>query len=203
VKTSYKTLVTAFGVLAFAFSAVPNCAAQCGSGLQPKIAHSNWHPLSGRVQLLPAAFDGRDDRDNGVAAIVGFWHQQLLIPGTDGNDTVFDNALAQWHSDGTELQNTATHPPVGGSFCMGVWKKVGPQTYKLNHFPLIWDSTGTIFMGPSNLREEVTVTADGKQYHGTFTQDLYDPTGKIMLAHFQGTVTGTRIMLDTTAGDIF
>jgi hypothetical protein len=203
VKTSYKTLATAFGVLAFALSAVPNCAAQCGSGLPPRLAHSNWHSLVGRVQLLPAAFVAKDDGENDDAAIVGFWHQQLLIPGTDGNDTIFDNALAQWHSDGTELQNTASHPPVGGSFCMGVWKKVGSRTYKLNHFPLIWDPTGSTFMGPANLREQITVSADGKQYQGTFTQDFYDPTGKILLAHYQGTVTGTRITLHSTAGDIF
>ncbi len=203
-KTSYKMPAIVFGVLTFALSFVPNCAAQCGSGVHPRLAHSKLHSLSGQIRLLPAAFVTDDDWDHHDEAIVGFWHQQLLIPGTNGApDTVADDALAQWHSDGTELQNTATHPPIGGNFCMGVWEKVGQRTYKLNHFPLVWESNGTTYVGPSNLREEVTVSDDGKRYRGTFTQDFYDPTGKIVLAHYQGLVTGTRITVDTTAGDIF
>ncbi len=75
------------------------------------------------------------------------------------------------------------------------------RTYKLNHFPLIWD--GATFLGPSNLREEMTVSADGKQYRGTFTQDFYDPTRKVSLGHFEGVVKDTRITLHRMAGEIF
>jgi hypothetical protein len=58
-------------------------------------------------------------------------------------------------------------------------------------------------MGPSNLRAEVTVSDDGKRYSGTFTQDFYDPTGKIVTSSAKGVITGTRITVDSTPPNIF
>jgi hypothetical protein len=40
---------------------------------------------------------------------------------------VIDDALATWHSDGTEIMNSSK-PPISQSWCMGVWKTVGPRT---------------------------------------------------------------------------
>lgn len=90
---------------------------------------------------------------------------------------------------------------------MGVWEKVGERTYKLNHFPLPWNSAETQFIGPANLRAEVTVTADGKQYSGTFTLEQYseDKNGNLTLMPpvAQGVITGTRITMDSTPESIF
>jgi hypothetical protein len=157
---------------------------------------------------MPAAFMANDDRDNDAASIVGFWHQKLVIPGTNGApDTILDDGLSQWHSDGTEILNSGSIPSISGNFCLGVWEKVGEHTYKLNHFPLVWDSTGTVYIGPANLQAEVRVTADGKQYSGTFTFEQYseDKNGKLTLMPpvAQGVITGTRITVDTRVESIF
>jgi hypothetical protein len=45
------------------------------------------------------------------------------------------------------------------------------------------------------------VSPDGKSYSGTFTLDAYDTSGNIATS-FTGVITGTRITLDTTVGDL-
>jgi hypothetical protein len=199
VKINYATPAGIFGVLAFALSLAPNCAAQCMAGFgRPIPSHTSWHSLPGQIRFMPAAFVTNDDGDNNDASIVGFWHQKLVIPGTNGaQDTVVDDGLSQWHSDGTEILNSGSQPTVSGNFCLGVWKKTGPRTYKLNHFPLSFDPTGTMYLGPLNLRAEVTVSADGNRYSGTFTLDTYDQTGKTKTSSVQGVITGTRITVDS------
>jgi len=121
---------------------------------------------------------------------VGFWKVQLVLD--DG--TVFDDGYATWHSDGTELMNSG-RPPMTGSFCMGVWRQTKSGPYKLNHFALSWDSTGTVFVGPANIRETITVDPSGKTYRGLFALDQFDTNGNV-LAHFAGKVIGLRITAD-------
>src|ERR1700730_6323287 len=86
--------------------------------------------------------------------------------------------------------------PITGSFCMGVWKKTGRSTYKLNHFALSWDPTGTSLIGPGQLQEQVTLNQQRDSYTGTFTLTQFDPLGNT-LALVTGNVTGTRITVDT------
>jgi len=76
--------------------------------------------------------------------------------------------------------------PITGSFCMGVWKKTGRSTYKLNHFALSWDPTGAHLIGPTNIKEEVILDNDEDGYSGSFTIDQCDTDGHI-LAHVSGT----------------
>jgi len=78
---------------------------------------------------------------------------------------------------------------------MGVWKHAGGLTYKLNHFALSWDPSGTVFIGPANVREVVTVDPSGNSYAGTFTIDQFDLGGNT-LAHITGQVSGQRITAD-------
>ncbi len=207
-KTSYRTWAgTLFGAFILAALSVANCGAQCLGGSQPRLASPSSYSHPGQVQFLPAAFVPKDDGDNDKddVTIVGFWHQKLVSKDTNGvpDGTVLDDGLSQWHSDHTELLNSGSRPPSTGNFCMGVWEKVGRRTYKLNHFPLVWDSTGTMFVGPANLRAEVTVSADGKEYNGSFTLDQYDPTGKTLLGSAQGVITGTRITVNSKPENIF
>ena len=69
------------------------------------------------------------------------------------------------------------------------------STYKLNHFALSWDPTGTNLIGPANIREEVVLGRSGNSYAGTFTIDQFDTDGNV-LAHIAGRVTATRITAD-------
>jgi hypothetical protein len=129
------------------------------------------------------------------ASIVGLWKFSFVAEGNaeipDG--AVIDSGYVTWHADGTELMNSG-RAPMTGSFCMGVWKKVG-RTYKLNHFALSWDPSGTSLVGPANIRERLRVDPDNNSYSGTFTLDQYDTSGNV-LVHIQGNVTGERITAD-------
>ena len=130
-------------------------------------------------------------------AIVGLWKFSFISEGNPGipDGTVLDTGYVAWHSDGTEITNSGTRAPVTGNFCMGAWKQVKHSTFKLNHFGLSWDPTGTTFIGPANLRSEVVVSRDRKSYSGTFTVDQYDTNGNL-IAHVGGTVTAQRITAD-------
>ena len=130
-----------------------------------------------------------------AAPIVGLWKFSFVAEGNaeipDG--VVIDSGYVTWHADGTEIMNSG-RAPMTGSFCMGAWKRVG-RVYKLNHYALSWDPSGTNLVGPANIRERVHVDAGNNSYSGTFTLDQYD-TGGNVLVHIQGTVTGERITAD-------
>ena len=205
-KANYRILVPAFGALALL--GVSTCAATCVATGQPTASHSSLHFQPGQIRLLPAAFFKDDDWDHHDDAIVGFWRQQLVSKGTEGvpDGTVLEKGLSQAHSDHTEILNSS-RPPISGSFCLGVWEKVGEREYKVNHILLAYDSTGTMFIGPTDLREEVTVDPDGDHYSGTFTLENYseDENGKLtlILPVVHGVTTGTRIKVDTPVESIF
>jgi hypothetical protein len=141
--------------------------------------------------------------------IVGMWHVTFTAQGNESgppDGTPIDNALITWHSDGTELMNSA-RPPQDGDFCMGVWKKMGKSTYKLNHFAWFANDTTNAPTGignptgPTRLFEEVTLSPDKNQYTGTFTLDAYDTAGT-HVAHIVGVIAATRITLNTTVPDL-
>jgi hypothetical protein len=152
----------------------------CGFNSNPKPA----------ATLKPASLELVSQHDWVGAPITGLWKIQLTLP--DG--TVIDDAYATWHADGTEILNSS-RPPVSGNFCMGVWKRTGRSTYKLNHFAMGWDPTGTIFIGPTNLKQEIVLDRNHNSYSGTFTVDQYDTNGNI-IGHGAGNVTGQRITVD-------
>jgi len=152
--------------------------------------------------VAPAATEGPQ--------IVGLWQFEFKSVGNSGgplhipDGAVLDAGFAQWHSDGTEIMNSS-RDPVTGSFCLGAWAAAGDRTYKLNHFALSWDNTGQLchppigstncFVGPANIREEVTVDPHGDTYEGTVTIDQYD-NAQHLLFHLTGKVTGRRITAD-------
>jgi hypothetical protein len=137
--------------------------------------------------------------------IVGMWHVTFTAQGNtvgppDG--TPIDNALVTWHSDGTELMNSA-RPPQDGDFCMGVWKKTGSNKYKLNHFAWFANDTANAPggvgnpTGPTRILQQITLNADGNHYSGTFALDAYDTSGT-QVAHIVGVIAATRITINTT-----
>jgi hypothetical protein len=147
--------------------------------------------------LKPASLQLLSNTDSESTSIVGLWNFTFVSEGNPGipDGTVLDTGYVTWHSDGTEITNSGTRSPVTGNFCMGAWKRTKRSTFKLNHFGLSWDPTGTVFIGPANLRSEVVVARDRKSYSGTFTVDQYDTNGNV-LAHVAGNVSAQRVTAD-------
>ncbi len=198
-----RTMIRSMFVAAVALAAVTilavNAGAQCSMpkggmpspavfGFLEKLGAHSAAPASTAKAAEPAVFLFGP-------TIVGFWHSTFTA-----GDTVIDDGFAAWHIDGTEILNSLRDPRTG-NFCMGTWQQTGPLTYKLNHFGLAWDGNGN-FVGPANIQESVTLSRDGKSYSGTFTIDQYDTSGDD-LAHLAGSVSGTRITVNTTPQEIY
>jgi hypothetical protein len=203
----YRSLKTKFVVLAFLSICLLAATASAGCADSNKLGallHRQSWPGANSFQagsLLAIA----EDHD----PIVGMWHATFTAQGNEAgppDGSPIDNALVTWHSDGTELMNSA-RPPQDGDFCMGVWKKTGRNTYKLNHFAWMGNDTTNAPsgignpQGPTRFFEEITLSPDGKHYTGHFTLDAYDTNGT-QVAHIIGVTNGTRITLDTTVGDL-
>ena len=205
-KSPLKEMIHAVSVLfvmlvVACFSAV-SAGAQCGASdghLASNTATAMLMRSAAKSSKAPAA------QANGAApagaALVGFWHVTFISKGTgfipDG--TVVDMGFSQWHSDGTEILNSS-RPPATSNFCLGVWEKTGPFSYKLNHFALSSDLNGNM-VGPANIRENVTLGPQGTTYTGTFSIDQYDTSGNL-LVHIVGEVKAARITVDTKISDI-
>jgi hypothetical protein len=210
-KISMRTLLAAL-VLSVAGFSISN-SAQAGCGFVPPSLKPNvWIPSTQASPMLRTADyrpgeEGRflligDDGDwRGDAGIVGMWRFKLVAP----NGVVVDDGYAQWHSDGTEIQNTGLHAPITGNFCLGVWKQVGPGTYQLNHFPLAWDVTGQSPANAVQLIEKVKLT-DENHMTGRFTLKIYvwtstdslDVASGIPVTTLTGTITATRVTINST-----
>lgn len=165
-------------------------AAQSSFGLRPAV----YHPASdeGRLVLASDDWERRDE-----PSIVGMWRFELLAP----NGALVDDGYAQWHSDGTEVQNSGVHAPPTSNFCLGVWEQVASRTYKLNHFPLGWDAAGQASAVEIQLTETVSLT-DNNHMTGTFTLKVYpwDSTKGLDVSGppvqtVTGTVTAQRVTI--------
>lgn len=154
-------------------------ASACGENLLPQPASFQAGQSIG--QLLHQA-----DYDN--HSIVGLWSFTMTV----GSQTA-DFGYQQWHSDGTELMNSGGRAPATENFCMGVWRQSGPH-YRLNHVALSYDpGTGKI-NARVNIKEDVMLDPSGNSYSGTFSLDVYDPTGTQKVAPTtNGNVTAQRI----------
>ena len=191
-----------FLVLALVSSCLLAATAHAGCGDSKATLHRQslqGGVPSGSLQLVADAVD----------PIVGMWHVTFTAWGNEQgppNGAPIDNALVTWHSDGTELMNSA-RPPQDGDFCMGVWKKTAVNKYKLNHIAWLANDTANAPggignpAGPTRFFENITLSPDGKHYTGTFTLDAYDTLGN-QVAHIVGVVAGKRITLDTTVPDL-
>jgi hypothetical protein len=166
-----------------------------------------------------------------TAAITGLWRVNFTAQGNTGpnappnalpipDGAPVDAAFATWHDDGTELMNSA-RAPASGSFCMGVWKQVSRDSYRLNHWAISWipdyhpggtqswsELPGGVdeafaALGPTNIEEIVTLKNHGNQYTGVFRITQYvndgkskpvtDITGAPVAFVIVGTISATRI----------
>jgi hypothetical protein len=120
---------------------------------------------------------------------------------------MIDNALVVWHSDKTEIMNSA-RPPQDGNFCLGVWEKTGARSYYLNHIPWLSNDTTNAPSGignpagPTQITERVTLSEDGKSYSGSFTLVAYNLDGTKAVT-FTGVLSGMRITISTPATSLF
>jgi hypothetical protein len=203
-KVALRILTGTLGVVLLMTIFSPWASASCGDAK----SGANLHRQSGQGSdlwqsgsLLRIAEDGDP--------IVGMWHVTLTAQGNQNgppDGAPIDNALVTWHSDGTELMNSA-RPAQDGDFCMGVWKKAGKNTYKLNHFAWFANDTAGAPSGignptgPTRILQQITLSPDGNHYSGTFTLDAYDTSGA-QVAHIIGVIAAARITINTTVPDI-
>jgi hypothetical protein len=204
-KVALRILTGTLGVVLLLTMVSPWASASCGeaSKFGANLHRQSWQGSDSLQSgsLLRIADDGDP--------IVGMWHVTFTAQGNEigpPDGTPIDNALATWHSDGTELMNSA-RPPQDGDFCMGVWKSTGKNTYKLNHFAWFANDTANAPggignpTGPTRILQQVTLSPDGKHYSGTFTLDAYDTSGT-QVAHIVGVIAATRITTNTTVPDL-
>jgi hypothetical protein len=192
--TILRTITISLGLAAFAATFAPLANAGCVDvGPRPAAAlgrHSGAYLM--QAAYRPALFVPVADNNYEGAAIVGMWKIQMLAGGD-----VFDFGYQQWHSDGTEILNSGKRSPASENFCLGVWKKTGPNTYKLNHHALSYDPATGQMNAMVNIHEYVTLDRGGDTFSGTFAVDVYTPQGVLIpQAHFEGTITGERVTAD-------
>jgi len=148
-------------------------------------------------RLMVSGRERNSEDDSDRAGIVGLWKVKFVSKGNTGigipDGVPLDDGYATWHSDGTEIMNSGRVPKTG-SFCMGVWKQTGRSYYKLNHFALSWDPTGTTLIGRPTSGKRSPLT-HRKELFGTVTIDQYDTEGHL-LVHISGVVSAQRITAD-------
>jgi hypothetical protein len=217
-KSRYARFLPAFGTMLLTLCFAPIASAQCGGAPQPLGHHTSWNPQFRHPGLQLAAFTKANDHFEDDVSVVGFWHVKFFSDGiTIGVPTGLpvgaevDAGYSQWHSDGTEIMNSGHFAPNQSNFCLGVWERVGPREYKLNHFATFWDPTqGTVgpagptgeLVGPAQIRETITLAPNGETFAGTFTIDVYQEN-LTLREHLQGKITATRITVSTPPSSIF
>jgi hypothetical protein len=197
-RTMFKMAITAtLAMVLLGMGFVSRANAQCGGSEWLKHGGIQLQSFEEQLQVGTGSFLLVSSHQGSNNGIIGFWKVKFIAEGNAGipDGTVFDNAFAQWHSDGTEIMNSS-RAPVMQNFCMGVWQKTGNFSYELNHFALTFDTSNN-FVGPVQIHEDVTLDKKADQYTGTFKTDQYDPSGNV-LAEVVGQITAIRITVDTT-----
>jgi len=201
---SFKAVAAGVAILALATALMQRANAGCAD-FQPSKKTVGWQTPGSffkGLSFVRVSDDGAWQRDD----IVGMWRFTMSIAGPNGEPVVIDNGYTQWHVDGTEIMNSGAHAPSTSNFCLGVWAQTGLGTYKLNHFPLAWDSAGTAPQGPVHIVANVKLI-DHDHFSGPFTLDVYLWDGSEIvnalpgappLAHLTGTFSATRVTTETT-----
>ena len=121
----------------------------------------------------------------GSSSIVGLWYIQFSIGGQP-----IQEAFQTWNFGGTEVHNPNVDPRTN-NICLGTWIKTAGGANKLAHRVWSYDANGN-FQGTIHLSETVYLTHNGNAQKGSFTLDIYDPSGNFV-TEVTGDVTGQRI----------
>jgi hypothetical protein len=170
-----------------ALLAATNAVAACGdpSGLKSGAA------LKLPFLMQPGGEAGSTHRPNapdGNDSIGGLWSVNY----TTGGQLLYQS-FDQWHSDGTELENPNLAPATG-PLCVGVWKQIGPHTFRLHHVGWTFDINGNS-LGSFSLNETNGVAVNGRTYQGRFDLRFYDVDGNLV-QEVTGTQKAARITVD-------
>lgn len=155
------------------FGTSANAACKPGSSAAGGLRAAQFLHAPALTQQLKSFGDEDGNDDDANESIVGLWRVSFI------SDLFPDEGFDQFHSDGTEILNdTAPPQPANGAgtICLGVFKKIGPRTYKLKHPFWIFDASGK-FAGSGVFLEEIVVHKGGKTYGGSFTVITYDANG--------------------------
>jgi hypothetical protein len=132
--------------------------------------------------------------------ITGLWQFTFTSKNNTGmgipDGAQLDAGFVTWNADGNEVMNSGRAPPTS-SFCMGVFRHTSVYGYKLNHYALSWDRTGTVFIGPTNIREQLQLDRGGNTYSGSVSITQFASDGATVLAHLTCTVSAQRLTPDT------
>lgn len=192
-------LVASLGLIALAATTQASAACMSPNSLVPQMAGT-----TGFTHLVPAVYrpgttSGADflavgDFDDD-ASIVGLW--QFKMSGFS-----VDWGTQAWHADGTEIMFSGGQNPETGDVCQGVWRKVGPSTYTLNHIAMGWLAPGAGFGVRVHFHMIVKLNASGNSFSGTYKAAVYSVSPanpfdeSVQVASGTGTVTASRVKPD-------
>ena len=188
------TLTAALGLLGMAVAG--QASASCMGS-----AHSPTQDPSA-VRLAPAvyrpgtaSFIRVSDSEDAQDSIVGLWQFKFVGFGPD-------YGTQAWHSDGTELIYSGAQNPETGDVCQGVWRRLGPSTYSLNHIAMGRPAPGAPFGLRVHIHAVVKVDESGNNYSGKYKATVYSVTEtdpfdeSVEVASGTGVLTGTRVKPD-------
>lgn len=171
----------------YSTSANASCASPAGRKSMLASAQESLIQPTDMQASDPNSIEAERDDD----AIVGLWHIRFLQ-----GDVVFDEGYDQFHEDGLEVLNDNPSPgaPNGsGDVCLGVFKKVGPRTYKLRHPFWNYDGKG-ILIGTGVILETIIVD-NHSTFHGSFVFITYNFKG-VEESREVGVIKAERITAD-------
>lgn len=190
------TLTAALGLLGMAVAGQAD--ASCMGNTQSPTHDSSVMRLAPAI-YRPGAVEGasfiqvRDEEERD--SIVGLW--QFKFAGFSP-----DYGTQAWHSDGTELIYSGAQNPETGDVCQGVWRRLGPSTYSLNHIAMGRPAPGAPFGLRVHIHAVVKVDESGNNYSGKYKATVYSVTEtdpfdeSVEVASGTGVITGTRVKPD-------
>jgi len=164
------TLAAAAALAVGAASAHAGCAdprdTQVASVHQiPAYAIAN---LRARAEASAPA-DSGDAAQTAAQNIVGTWLVSYTVKGMPAGQ-----ALIEWHSDGTEIENI-NRPVLSGNMCLGAWKPV--DALHVSRFHMGWLYTDGNLSGYFN--ETEMVRAASSHYVGDADFKIFDLNGNV------------------------
>ena len=159
---------------------------------------------TGAAPLAPALFRPgtaasdafwRVSDEEEAPTIVGLW--QFKMTGIAA-----DYGTQAWHSDGPEIIFSGAQNPATADVCQGVWRKIAPLTYTLNHIAMGWVAPGAGFGIRVHIHEVVKLDPTGNSLTGTYKATIYsvspaDPFDEgAPIASGGGNVSATRVKPD-------
>ena len=129
--------------------------------------------------------------------IVGLWQAVIKY-----DDSVLENVITAWTSDGLELEDYAL-PILEGHICYGSWIKLQGRTYGQTHPYFEYKPTTGEWAGTSGvIYYTVTVSKDGKTYSGTVSgkSGVPGPNPYVDGGTSYGglTITATKVAVDVS-----